>query len=379
MLPRVPTPRRRLATAVFVVLVGFLTAIGLVVAGTEETAESRPALAAFSTETTVNSASSRDTQDLEPAAAEAAGIALPAESTDVPKPLVTTGAETTTTSNAGKPSLANKPAVGATSPTTAGAAPATTASPQPAAAEVAPTSTTTAVTAVASRELSANAVFDDEIELDTSLAASSSLQDLTPVANTTTTKPPMPQFRSSIERIEGEFKQQVIDNGVWTPAAPVPLDELRLIEVSYWDFNGEVQTGRMIVNQAWAAQLCTVFEKLYVAHFPIRSMDPFRHIKQSGEGLAAWDHTHSFRASSVNGGWSMHAYGLAVDINPAENPWVRGSEVIPAVSVGFKDRSIAAKGMVNDYVVQVFKSIGWKWGGDWTGSEDYMHFSSNGH
>jgi hypothetical protein len=30
-------------------------------------------------------------------------------------------------------------------------------------------------------------------------------------------------------------------------------------------------------------------------------------------------------------------------------------------------------------VVAVFRSIGWGWGGGWTGTKDYMHFSSNGH
>lgn len=378
MLPRVSTPRRRLATAIFVLLAGFLTAIGLVVAGTEETADSRSAIVAFSTQTSGSSTALEDLQ-LEPAAAGATDVTLPTVSTDASASVVTTEATTITTLAAGRPPVADNYAAGTDTPAAAEAVSVNVASSQPAPAKKAPTSTSTTVAAAVSRELSANAVFDDEIELDTSLAASSSMQDLAPVANTTTTKPPIPQFRSSIERIEGELKQEVIDNGIWTPAAPVPLEELRLIKVSHWDFNDEVRTGRMIVNQAWAAQLCTVFEKLYVAHFPIRSMDPVRHIKGSGEGIAAWDHTHSFRASSVNGGWSMHAYGLAVDINPAENPWVRGSEVIPAVSVTFKDRSIAAQGMVNDYVVQVFKSIGWKWGGDWTGSEDYMHFSSNGH
>ena len=41
----------------------------------------------------------------------------------------------------------------------------------------------------------------------------------------------------------------------------------------------------------------------------------------------------------------------------------------------------ATMGMINkgSYVIAVFQSIGWKWGGDWSGSEDYMHFSSNGH
>jgi hypothetical protein len=31
-----------------------------------------------------------------------------------------------------------------------------------------------------------------------------------------------------------------------------------------------------------------------------------------------------------------------------------------------------------DLVVRAFASIGWKWGGSWSGGKDYQHFSSNG-
>jgi hypothetical protein len=35
--------------------------------------------------------------------------------------------------------------------------------------------------------------------------------------------------------------------------------------------------------------------------------------------------------------------------------------------------------MVTPAVVAAFASIGWGWGGAWTGTQDYMHFSANGH
>ena len=37
-------------------------------------------------------------------------------------------------------------------------------------------------------------------------------------------------------------------------------------------------------------------------------------------------------------------------------------------------------GMVTAQVRSAFASIGWGWGGSWTGNtKDYMHFSVNGH
>jgi uncharacterized protein YjlB len=36
--------------------------------------------------------------------------------------------------------------------------------------------------------------------------------------------------------------------------------------------------------------------------------------------------------------------------------------------------------MVTPRAIGAFRSIGWGWGGSWTGgTKDYMHFSSTGH
>jgi D-alanyl-D-alanine carboxypeptidase len=75
----------------------------------------------------------------------------------------------------------------------------------------------------------------------------------------------------------------------------------------------------------------------------------------------------------------MHAYGLAVDIDPFENPYVKGDVIIPETAGVDLDRSRREEGMIErqDVVVRAFAAIGWKWGGDWPGAKDYMHFSSN--
>ena len=35
--------------------------------------------------------------------------------------------------------------------------------------------------------------------------------------------------------------------------------------------------------------------------------------------------------------------------------------------------------LVNSGVIRAFASIGWGWGGRWSGTKDYMHFSATGH
>ena len=80
------------------------------------------------------------------------------------------------------------------------------------------------------------------------------------------------------------------------------------------------------------------------------------------------------------GSWSMHAYGLAVDLNPVENPYVGCGQTRDKTAVLYMNRSRLRPGMVTPAVLAAFRSVGWGWGGAWSGStKDYMHFSSTGH
>jgi hypothetical protein len=75
-----------------------------------------------------------------------------------------------------------------------------------------------------------------------------------------------------------------------------------------------------------------------------------------------------------------HAYGLAVDLNPVENPYVGCGQSRDPAARPYRDRSRHRRGMVTRRVVEAFRSIGWGWGGSWTGNtKDYMHFSASGH
>lgn len=75
------------------------------------------------------------------------------------------------------------------------------------------------------------------------------------------------------------------------------------------------------------------------------------------------------------GVFSWHNYGLAVDVNPTENPCL-GVGCTDEISARYKGQWIAGKnGALTKEIVQSFKKRGWCWGGDWCGKKDYMHFS----
>jgi hypothetical protein len=78
--------------------------------------------------------------------------------------------------------------------------------------------------------------------------------------------------------------------------------------------------------------------------------------------------------------WSAHALGLAIDVNPFQNPYVRGDLVLPELASSYVDRHQQRPGMIidGDVVVEAFAAIGWTWGGRWDDPVDTMHFSATG-
>jgi hypothetical protein len=192
-------------------------------------------------------------------------------------------------------------------------------------------------------------------------------------------------FHQSIQPLPTPVKVQLRTSGFWHSGCPVARKDLRLLTVSYRDFEGRDRTGQLIVNRTAARPLARVFRKLYRQRFPIRHMAlaDFYGSDPVNDPSAAFE-CREAAASPCNGGttgtWSQHAYGLAVDVNPVENPYIGcGMTHSPTVRK-YKDRSHHYKGMVTRRAIAAFASIGWGWGGSWAGeTKDYQHFSSTGH
>ncbi len=163
---------------------------------------------------------------------------------------------------------------------------------------------------------------------------------------------------------------------------PVPMEDLVLLEPAHWDFEGQVQTGRLVVAKAHAEDLAGVFNKLFDARFAIRSMRPVSEFGGSDDASMEADNTSAFNCRQVTGGssWSEHSYGHAIDINPVENPYVKGGTVLPAAGKDYLIRDPNQAGLIveGDAVTQAFDAIGWGWGGRWGSLKDYQHFSATG-
>jgi hypothetical protein len=156
--------------------------------------------------------------------------------------------------------------------------------------------------------------------------------------------------------------------------------------MTFWGFDHKTHTGEMIVNSSVANQVVTVFRKLYEARFPIEEMRVVS-LKEQRRWHSAptgdVNNTSSFECRQVTLGatWSQHAFGLAIDINPFQNPYLHGDLVAPELAGAYANRTWRRPGMIleGDAVTRAFDGVGWGWGGRWSTLKDYMHFSQNGH
>jgi hypothetical protein len=189
-------------------------------------------------------------------------------------------------------------------------------------------------------------------------------------------------FHGTVQPIPSAMRAQMI--GVsWHRGCPVGLGELRLITLTYRGFDGRAHTGRLVANTTAAPVLVSAFRRLYTAGFPIRRMEPVDRYGGDDFRSIEADNTSAFncRAATGSSHWSNHAYGLAVDVNPIENPYVSGGRSSHTASAPYLDRSRHRPGMAyqGGVVVEAFRAAGWGWGGNWSGSvRDYQHFSYNG-
>jgi len=188
-----------------------------------------------------------------------------------------------------------------------------------------------------------------------------------------------PPFTSSVSRVTAAQLPYS-----WHAGCPVGPAQLRRVRLTYWGFDGRAHQGALVVNRAVVGDVVTVFRRLYRARFPLRRVRPIDAYRANDERSLAADNTAGFNCRyAVASGprrWSVHAYGEAIDVDPVENPYLEGGRVHPRAGRSFLDRSRMRPGMAvsGGVLVSAFASVGWKWGGRWTGSPDYQHFSATG-
>ncbi|MBB4742435.1 hypothetical protein BJY16_005894 [Actinoplanes octamycinicus] len=186
------------------------------------------------------------------------------------------------------------------------------------------------------------------------------------------------RFHSTVEAVPAS----VLARSSWSPECPVKATDLRYVTVSFRGFDGLPHTGELLVNKTAATGLTKVFGRLFADGYPIERMRVTSTAELNAPPTGDGNGTDAYACRPVRGrtSWSQHSYGLAVDINPFQNPYHRGKVVLPELATSYLDRDDVRPGMIepDGPVVRAFAAIGWKWGGDYRSLKDFMHFSATG-
>ena len=186
------------------------------------------------------------------------------------------------------------------------------------------------------------------------------------------------QFASEFVPLPASAREEAARHS-WREGCPVGLDELRLLRIVYWGFDGQAHQGELVLHRDLAAEVLAIFAELFEARFPIEKMRRIEAYQGDDQRSMADNNTSAFNCRNVLGRkntFSNHAYGVALDINPVQNPYVKKQVVEPAQGSQYLDRRDARPGMVRlgDACHKAFVSRGWTWGGAWRSLKDYQHF-----
>jgi hypothetical protein len=207
-------------------------------------------------------------------------------------------------------------------------------------------------------------------------------QPAVPVETAQPASTTLPAYAAAVVPLSPDTRARM--TGVsWREGCPVGLDDLRLVTLRHWGFDGTVRTGALVVRADLAEGVVDAFGRMFDARFPIERMQLVDDFGGDDAASMAANNTSAFNCRPIDGSggrWSQHALGAAIDINPVQNPWVRGERVDPAAGAAYLDRADVRPGMLVEGgpVVAAFDALGWGWGGRFRNAKDYQHLSASG-
>lgn len=152
------------------------------------------------------------------------------------------------------------------------------------------------------------------------------------------------------------------------------LKQLELVNVQYYSFDAKLHQGQLLVNKKVKKDVQEIFDIIKATKFPIDKVIPIVKYNWDDENSMMDNNTSAFNYRNVKGTKikSYHSYGLAIDINPLQNPHFKGGKTYPK-NANYNPKN---KGTFTNenLIVKEFKKRGWSWGGNWKSSKDYQHF-----
>ncbi len=174
--------------------------------------------------------------------------------------------------------------------------------------------------------------------------------------------------------------------GSFPSSYTIKRDDLRYLRLLHYNFSGQVQVGELVCNKAIADDLLAIFKELFRQKYEINKMVLIDDYKASDEASMEDNNTSAFCFRRIAGATTLskHAQGLAIDINPLNNPSVKyaanGSiaKIEPDTPEARKNAPRSPKKAHaitrDDLCYKLFAQYGFTWGGAWRSKKDYQHF-----
>lgn len=202
----------------------------------------------------------------------------------------------------------------------------------------------------------------------------------------------MQKFFKSL--LTDSLKNDMIKKKIWSRECPVSMERLNLLTVSYVDFEKkEHNNGNIMVLDVVADNVLEIFKVLFEYKFPINSLKLINDYNGNDDKSMEANNSSAFNFRKIlsTNDVSIHSYGLAIDINPLQNPYLINNytpkktnvAVYPPQGMEYINRINIRKGMVESNlnnklnVVSLFKQNGFSiWGGEWNEPIDLHHFQT---
>ena len=183
-------------------------------------------------------------------------------------------------------------------------------------------------------------------------------------------------MKFEIKDIPLDIQDKMIEKKVWASECIISLTKLKLLTLSHYNFDNRIEIGQMVALGSMADSVIAIFQELFALKFPIHTIKLVDEFEGDDELSMSANNSSCFNFRKIAGTnkLSLHAYGLAIDINPMQNPFIQNGKILPANGKDFIDRSKVKAGMIEP-VVEVFYKYGFtEWGGNWQEPIDYHHF-----
>ena len=164
---------------------------------------------------------------------------------------------------------------------------------------------------------------------------------------------------------------------------PEILDKQVALAIKFYGFDGQYHDGIIEINRLVVDDIEQFFAIAIKLKFPIEKVSP------ASDALYEWNDEQLMMANVSSGfnyrlvagtdNVSLHGQGLAFDINPIQNPYIRykNGQVIVAPKSATWEPGMPGTLTNNHPLVILMKEKNWEWGGDWkveSGRIDYQHF-----